>query len=80
MKPDPINHPSHYTQGDIECIDALKAALGPEGFQAYCRGAVLKYAWRAGHKGPAAEDLRKAAWYATAAANELEPPTRKGRR
>ena len=23
---DMVNHPSHYTQGGIECIDALKAA------------------------------------------------------
>lgn len=23
---DVVNHPSHYTQGNIECIDALKAA------------------------------------------------------
>ena len=27
---DVVNHPSHYTQGDIECIDAIKAALGEE--------------------------------------------------
>ena len=25
---DPVNHPSHYTSGDIECIDAIRAALG----------------------------------------------------
>ena len=60
---DPIHHPAHY-QGAIECIDAIEAALGPEGFLAYCRGNVLKYAWRAGKKGPGAQDLAKAAWYA----------------
>ena len=25
---DAVNHPSHYTQGGIECIDAMKSALG----------------------------------------------------
>lgn len=68
---DPINHPAHYTQGSIECIDAMRAALGDEGFVSYCRGAVLKYAWRAGHKGDPVEDLRKAAWYANKAADVL---------
>lgn len=23
---DSVNHPAHYTGGDIECIDAIKAA------------------------------------------------------
>ena len=34
-KHDPVNKPSHYTQGEIECIDAIEAALGPEGFQGF---------------------------------------------
>lgn len=72
---DPIDHPKHYTQGSIECIDAMRSALGDDGFVAYCRGAVIKYAWRAGHKGDPAEDLRKAAWYATRAAEVLEEIT-----
>lgn len=59
---DAVNHPSHYTQGDIECIDAIKAALGPEGFKQYCRGACLKYLWRTEHKN-GLEDLQKCAWY-----------------
>ena len=59
---DAVNHPSHYTQGDIECIDALKAALGSEGFKQYCRGACLKYLWRTEHKN-GLEDLQKCAWY-----------------
>lgn len=28
MTHDPVNHPAHYTTGDIECIDAIMAALG----------------------------------------------------
>jgi hypothetical protein len=59
---DAVHHPKHYTQGAIECIDALKAALGAEGFKAYCRGACLKYLWRTEHKN-GVEDLEKCAWY-----------------
>jgi hypothetical protein len=57
---DPIN-PSHYKQGGIECIEAIKAALG-EGFPDYLRGNVIKYLWRYKEKG-GVEDLRKSAWY-----------------
>ena len=59
---DPVNHPPHYTQGDIECIDAIRAALTPEEFKGYCKGNVLKYVWRERHKG-GADSLRKANWY-----------------
>ena len=31
---DSVNHPAHYTDGDIECIDAIKAALG-ERYEGY---------------------------------------------
>lgn len=69
---DAVNHPSHYASGEIECIDAIRAALGLEGFIAHCRGTAIKYAWRAGKKGEAAECLRKGAWYLTRAAEALE--------
>lgn len=71
MTHDPVNHPAHYTTGDIECIDAIMAALGPDGFVAYCRGNAIKYLWRAGLKGDANEDLRKSAWYATRGAHAV---------
>lgn len=29
---DPVNHPSHYTGGEVECIDAIESALTPEEF------------------------------------------------
>ena len=29
--------PNHYKAGGIECIDALRSALGPGGFQSYVR-------------------------------------------
>lgn len=66
---DKVNHPSHYTQGGIECIDAIRAALTPEEFRGYCKGNIIKYAWREGRKG-GDEDLGKAAWYAREATRE----------
>lgn len=60
---DPVNRPAHYTQGQVECIDAIAAALGPEGFRGFLRGQVLKYVWRAPHKENAGQDYRKANFY-----------------
>jgi hypothetical protein len=59
-KADPVN-PSHYKQGAIECIEAIKAATG-EGFVGYVWGNVLKYLWRWPKKG-GVDDLKKARWY-----------------
>jgi hypothetical protein len=59
---DSVNHPPHYTQGGIECIDAIRAALTPEEFRGYIKGNVIKYIWRELHKG-GDESLQKAAWY-----------------
>ena len=59
---DNVNHPSHYTKGSIECIDAIESALGKSDFQAYCQGNILKYVWRWKEKG-GIEDLKKARWY-----------------
>lgn len=61
---DAVNHPDHYTSGDVECIDAIQSALTPEEFQGYCKANAIKYLWRAGRKQiDSVEDLRKANWY-----------------
>jgi hypothetical protein len=70
---DAINRPAHYTQGSIECIDAIRSALGQAGFVAFCRGNAIKYAWRTGAKDDAAQDAAKAAWYTQMAAHVLAP-------
>lgn len=59
---DLVNHPPHYRQGDVECIDAIESALTPEEFRGYCKGNALKYIWREKHKGQD-ESLKKAIWY-----------------
>lgn len=59
---DTVNHPPHYTDGGIECIEAIEAALSNEEFRGYCKGNCLKYIWREKHKG-GIESLKKAQWY-----------------
>jgi hypothetical protein len=60
---DPVNHPKHYTQGGIECIDALASATANlVGVEAICTANAIKYLWRWKEKG-GVEDLRKAMWY-----------------
>lgn len=60
---DNVNHPSHYTQGAIECIDAIKEATkGLLGIEAVCTANIIKYVWRWKFKN-GVEDLLKARWY-----------------
>ena len=57
---DPVNHPVHYGSADdpYEAIKVIEAwELG------FHLGNAVKYIARAGKKGDAIEDLRKAAWY-----------------
>jgi len=59
---DNINHPAHYTQGGIECIEAIKASMTTSEFRGYLKGNAMKYMWRYQLKN-GVEDLRKAQWY-----------------
>lgn len=71
-KPDMVSHPKHYTQGSIECIDALKAAtVGKRGIEAVCVANVIKYLWRYEEKN-GIEDVRKAKFYIERLLKELE--------
>lgn len=59
---DKIN-PSHYKQGNIECIDAIESAtIGKQGLVAVCTANIIKYLWRCEDKN-GLEDLLKAKWY-----------------
>ena len=71
---DNVNRPAHYTQGKIECIDAIKASMGEvsnEKFTSFLKGNCLKYLWRTDLKG-GLEDLQKAQWYLTRWIAEIE--------
>jgi hypothetical protein len=53
-----VDHPAHYNVGPVEVIDAIEAwGLG------FHAGNTVKYIARAGHKGDALTDYRKAQWY-----------------
>ncbi len=62
IKEDNVNHPSHYTDGAIECIEAIEAQLTDEEFRGYMKGNIVKYIWRERFKGNT-ESLKKARWY-----------------
>ena len=69
---DVVNHPSHYTKGSIECIDAIDSATtGKSGIEAVCVANVIKYLWRYEEKG-GLESVRKAQWYLNKLISELE--------
>ncbi len=55
---DPVNRPKHYTThpSGVECITVTE-------HMNFCLGNAMKYIWRAGEKGDALEDLKKARWY-----------------
>lgn len=59
---DAVNHPHHYTNGSIECIDAMVAAYGKDAVAEYCIINAFKYIWRSEHKN-GLEDIKKAVWY-----------------
>ena len=74
-----INHPAHYCQGGIECIEAIKAATtGLVGMEAVCTANAIKYLWRWKRKN-GAEDLRKARWYLNRLIKEVEDGIRTAR-
>lgn len=60
IKNDPVNHPSHYTDGNIEVMDYIE----DKGFN-FALGNAVKYISRAGKKdkNKTIQDLEKAEWY-----------------
>jgi len=64
IQKDVVNHPSHYTDGEIECIEAIEAQLTAEEYRGYLKGNIAKYVWREKYKG-GTESLKKAQWYLT---------------
>ena len=69
LKPDDINHPSHYTFGGIETLDYILAKK-----MDFLTGQVCKYISRAGFKDPdkELEDLKKAQFYMNRKVAEME--------
>ena len=62
---DVVNHPKHYTQGAIECIQVIEyinKKLSLMGFEGFCLGNFVKYIWRCNDKN-GWEDIDKAIFY-----------------
>lgn len=72
QKEDKVNHPSHYTSGGIECIEAIKASMSKDEYKGYLKGNVLKYVWRYKNKNNPDEDLKKAKVYLEWLLKEIE--------
>ncbi len=69
---DKVNHPSHYTYGEIEIIDFIEQVIKdykPE--LAFAIGNAIKYISRANRKN-GKEDLDKARWYLNRAFEKWE--------
>lgn len=58
MDKEAVNHPKHYNSNPsgVECITVVE-------HMTFNLGNAMKYIWRAGEKGDAKEDIRKAIWY-----------------
>jgi len=70
--PDMVNHPPHYTQGGVECIDAIRAAtVGRDAYEGYLTGQIMKYIWRYPLKN-GLEDVKKAEFYLRRLIEKLE--------
>ena len=71
-KPEMVQHPAHYNQGKVECIDAMAAAtVNKRGIEAVCVSNVIKYLWRYEAKN-GLEDVKKAQFYLNRLIDELE--------
>lgn len=69
---DLVNHPPHYNQGSVECIDAIQSALSKEGFIGFLRGQIIKYTWRMGLKNASLQEAEKVEWYNNRLIKELK--------
>lgn len=66
---DNVNRPKHYNShpSGVECIQITRHFN-------FNIGNAIKYLWRAGLKGAALEDLKKALWYINDEIKRLEKP------
>ena len=61
-KEDIINHPNHYTNGGMECIDEMLLVFGRGVVANFCLCNAWKYRYRALSKN-GQEDIDKSHWY-----------------
>lgn len=68
---DAVNHPKHYTNSSLECIQVMEMTFGIDSTYDYCLMNAFKYMWRHKEKN-GLEDLKKARWYVNHAI-EIKP-------
>jgi hypothetical protein len=57
-----VNHPGHYKNGKLECIDVMVDVFGKEAVKDFCILNAFKYIWRYKNK-DGDRDIKKAKWY-----------------
>ena len=62
-KKEMVNHPDHYNNGNMECIDGMVGAFGNDEVRIFCKLNAFKYLWRLGHKDDEAQEVGKIKWY-----------------
>ena len=72
---DMVNHPPHYTKGNMETIEVMEAKSTPEEFKGHLKLTALKYLTRAGHKESELQDAKKTQWYVNRWVKTLEKET-----
>lgn len=58
-----VDHPEHYSFGGLEVIEMMVQCFGWGAVMEFCYMNAFKYRMRAGKKGDAMQDIRKAEWY-----------------
>ena len=61
-KEDVVNHPNHYTNGGMECIDEMILIFGNKAVANFCLCNAWKYRYRAMYKN-GEEDMQKSLFY-----------------
>ena len=67
-----ISKPKHYTQGNVECLDAIDSMLGESSRIDFYRTQIVKYLWRLRDKGSPLKDAKKAKFYLERLIEKLE--------
>ena len=58
-----ITKPKHYTQGSVECLDAIESMLEESSRIDFYGTQFVKYLWRLRDKGSPLKDAKKAQFY-----------------
>ena len=69
---DEITKPKHYTQGKVECLDAIDSMLEESSRIDFYRTQIVKYMWRLRDKGSPLKDAKKAEFFLCRLIQKLE--------